>query len=506
MAVRGGHGGGRTGGVRPGPPRSDRPAPVTGIPGLEPLTVAELLCGGPLNTARLACDVPLDRPVAEVRLLDDAAAAISCPPHTALVLTEQAARGGWAVEVTLRQAWERAAACVIAHESVVTSPIADQVATRLGVPLLAVPDDPHSAALRVAAAIARPEATRSALIARCALRLAESGENARAVLGTLNAELPGVHVALITGSGTLLAGRAAALEAWQTPDPAITVLSTPIPGPDGLELGQLIAAVTGRAKAWHTTITAVLSIALAPLTAWAATERLRTDRAPRLATALLDRLLTEETPETLVEATALGWPLDGPLVGIALLRTGPAQDLTAALTGALTAAWDLPGPLVAHGEGWVSWCRDPISWDPALNRLNAITGLAAGVAGPDRDLRRLLTQAGAAAVVARSHGPGTLVRAGELGPARLLAALPAELSGTARDVLAPVLAADTDGTLLATLTSVLDLGGSAKDAAAALGVHRNTVATRLERLRELGVDPTDPRQRLPLHLACHLVR
>ncbi|MGH3705720.1 MAG: helix-turn-helix domain-containing protein [Agromyces sp.] len=43
--------------------------------------------------------------------------------------------------------------------------------------------------------------------------------------------------------------------------------------------------------------------------------------------------------------------------------------------------------------------------------------------------------------------------------------------------------------------------------AAALGLHRNTVSTRIQRAQELlGVDMTDPEARLALHLACRAVR
>ncbi|MEU4227040.1 helix-turn-helix domain-containing protein [Nonomuraea sp. NPDC026600] len=41
-------------------------------------------------------------------------------------------------------------------------------------------------------------------------------------------------------------------------------------------------------------------------------------------------------------------------------------------------------------------------------------------------------------------------------------------------------------------------------AAEALGVHRNTVTTRLERIRAAGYDLDDPATRLALHLAVHL--
>ncbi|NUT41360.1 MAG: helix-turn-helix domain-containing protein, partial [Thermoactinospora sp.] len=90
------------------------------------------------------------------------------------------------------------------------------------------------------------------------------------------------------------------------------------------------------------------------------------------------------------------------------------------------------------------------------------------------------------------------------GPAELLAALPAAVLGPpAHVVLAPLLEADRDGTLLRTLAAVLGEGGPLR-AADKLGVHRNTVTTRLERIRAAGYDLDDPATRLALHLAVHL--
>ena len=57
--------------------------------------------------------------------------------------------------------------------------------------------------------------------------------------------------------------------------------------------------------------------------------------------------------------------------------------------------------------------------------------------------------------------------------------------------------------LLATLRAYLESGGSVVLTAQALGVHRNTVTTRVQQVRDrLGVDLDDPSQRLALQVAC----
>jgi DNA-binding PucR family transcriptional regulator len=84
----------------------------------------------------------------------------------------------------------------------------------------------------------------------------------------------------------------------------------------------------------------------------------------------------------------------------------------------------------------------------------------------------------------------------------LLACLPVgELVRSARVALADLLSATDSGTLIATLAAVLDCGGSTSQAATRLGVHRNTVLGRMERIRSYGVDVDRPDRRLSLHLA-----
>ncbi len=78
----------------------------------------------------------------------------------------------------------------------------------------------------------------------------------------------------------------------------------------------------------------------------------------------------------------------------------------------------------------------------------------------------------------------------------------------ARDLLAPLLTGrpTTQDDRLATLRAVLE-SGSLGEAAARLGVHRNTLAYRLARLEELGGwDLTDPDLRFALALAARIVQ
>ena len=106
--------------------------------------------------------------------------------------------------------------------------------------------------------------------------------------------------------------------------------------------------------------------------------------------------------------------------------------------------------------------------------------------------------------------PPTVARADRLPAYRLLGNLHNVPDGArlARALLEPLLAGrpDVRREHLATLRAVLDHAGLA-EAAAALGVHRNTVAYRVRRIETLtGWRLGDPELRLPLAVALRLVQ
>ncbi|MFB7592459.1 helix-turn-helix domain-containing protein [Streptomyces sp. NPDC056169] len=505
---------------------------------VRPLTLAELLQDGPLGDVEVYGAGDGGAEIVAVRIVDRLAALDRVQPRTAVVLTAGTAAAAWTVEMALRKAWEHAAACVVVSREAGHPDSVAELAGRLGVPLLVVAGDALDAAVRIASAVARPEAGRTALVAGAARRIAEAGTRPVRLLSALHAVLPSTSVALTAPSGELVAGRAAALD-----DPAGTALAVTVdvPGPGGERLVVLTARFRARAAGWEGTVREVLGLAVAPLTAWAAGERLAAERAERHAAGLLRELLDRsggvarqdgpgavddggepaEHDPLIAGAVALGWPLRGPFVVYAL-RPGDAAE--PAVGQLLTARWARAavgsGPLVRYDGVWVSWeavdasgdaHQDPVaraerrlraaSAEPG--RLPPVAGAAAGpVAGLD-GLGGALAEAVAAVAVVPLGG---VVRADRVGPARLLAALPREaLRGPAGLLLAPLLAVDRDGALLRTLAVLLDVGGAPSVAAARLGVHRNTVAARLERLRALGCDPDDPGLRLPLHLACRVL-
>ncbi|GIW04423.1 MAG: CdaR family transcriptional regulator [Thermomicrobiales bacterium] len=110
----------------------------------------------------------------------------------------------------------------------------------------------------------------------------------------------------------------------------------------------------------------------------------------------------------------------------------------------------------------------------------------------------------------RLYGPGRLTRFDDLGVYRLLFAaqdLP-ELRAFHDEALGPLIEYDRENgaDLIRTLEAFFAARCGPKEAAALLGVHRNTVLYRLERIRELtrlDLDDADVRLRLHLALCAH---
>ncbi|MGH2560505.1 MAG: PucR family transcriptional regulator, partial [Thermomicrobiales bacterium] len=92
----------------------------------------------------------------------------------------------------------------------------------------------------------------------------------------------------------------------------------------------------------------------------------------------------------------------------------------------------------------------------------------------------------------------------DLGPYRLLYRLwgTADLAAFTTQALGDLISGDRRGALRETLLAYLAAGGSHVEAAARLGIHRNTLSYRLKQIATLtGHEPADPNTRLVLHLA-----
>ncbi|MFI9719481.1 PucR family transcriptional regulator [Streptomyces sp. NPDC052396] len=133
---------------------------------------------------------------------------------------------------------------------------------------------------------------------------------------------------------------------------------------------------------------------------------------------------------------------------------------------------------------------------------------AAGIGGPRRGLAELPDAWGEALAAARAAGAerrlGPVAEWSAIGPYRVLTSLPAERA--ADPVVRPLLA--TAHTELARTAEVyLDCAGQAGRAAAALGIHRQTLYYRLSRVEQLtGLDLDNGEDRLLLHMTLKAAR
>ena len=140
----------------------------------------------------------------------------------------------------------------------------------------------------------------------------------------------------------------------------------------------------------------------------------------------------------------------------------------------------------------------------AFNVAMGVGSLESGSTG----LYTSLSEATDAARIAVNRSTtGWFVRVDGLGLEQLLLAWTGNdtFVPAAQSLLAPL--QEGGGELLTTLASYLDHESGIAATAAALGLHRNTVSSRIQRAQELlGVDMTDPEARLALHLACRVTQ
>ncbi|WP_051581149.1 PucR family transcriptional regulator [Pseudonocardia acaciae] len=488
-----------------------------------PLHLGELLRVAPLADAEAVHLPDPDRPVHEVVLAQTFDRLHRIPPHALVVLHDEAAAGGWSLAAALHVGWERNAVAVVVPPAAVSSSSA-VLAQRLGVAVLVVDDDPVDLALTLAGQLSAPAATRALRVARCAERLAEQS-SVRGVLGLLNRELRPVTVALLVGEA-VAAGRASAV----SDHPGAERIRVEVTDPSGRRWGELVASVPAGGAAAAGPVEPVLRLARPPLVAaWAHARVHSAARADQeRATFRLFRRMSSSggvhlEPDGEVDAPSwtdeLGWHVDGANRAVWISPARPEDvETTPELTELVRVAWQRhlgDWPVVADGDGWVSWHSGADADDLASTRqaVRAATvaarrhGLVLGVGGAHRGipgLMRSVTEARLAAHAALDAGPGSVQWFDQVGARAALAWLPrAQIAHVADLCLTDLMAARDRDVLVRTVLAVLDCGGSLSQASARLGVHRNTVLSRVARARELGLTLDDPTQRLALHVLCY---
>jgi PucR C-terminal helix-turn-helix domain/GGDEF-like domain len=488
-------------------------------PSTLPITLGELVRIQPLAAATDLHLADPSRRVEQVVLAETFERLRRCTPHVLVVLHDEAATGGWSLAAALHLAWERNVSAVVVSRAV-AGPSSAALAERLNMSLLVIDADPVDVALALSGQVSAPAAARALRQARCAELLAEQ-TGIRGVLGVLNNELHTVPVALVMGE-TVLAGRAAAT----APRPNVERVEVEVHGPGERPWARLVAAVPAHGPAGVEQVQALLRLARPSLqAAWAQTRLDSTTHAAneQAAFGLLRRLSTEPVADTgEVDAPAwsseLGWQVEGVNRAVWLSPLHPAGEPPQELTHLVRAAWQRGRsnwPLIVDGDGWISWHSNADPDDAAVLRRAvaafrasaAAHGLVIGIgrAHPGvPGLMRSVAEARLAAHVARDGGPGGVQWFDQVGAPAVLAWLPTtEIAQVAELCLGELMAARDRAALVQTVLAVLDCGGSLSQASARLGVHRNTVLSRLARGRQLGLNYDEPAQRLALHVLCH---
>jgi hypothetical protein len=381
-------------------------------------------------------------------------------------------------------------------------------------------------------------------------RLRTAGAEPADMLRVLGATLH-TQVGLVVAGGRVIAGDLPEA-ALRGPGDVLERLAAGRPAPlvssavDGLLLAQpvqltaelppnlwLMAGVTDTRASRVRLISHALSLATWALVAHLAAVSIELAGRDREHLLLLSCLLDEaKRPglQCVERASALGWRLVGwhTAVRITTRRVGVALPLTAvgALLHRHLSAQDITAVPITGDDDWTLWTTEfsrPASPGDVCDRVRRalldaereLPGLrlcaGVGTAGEGLPgLRESLTHAREAGLLAKNRDvPCAVEQLGRDSVNRILvghhSAGPQQQ--LARHLLRPITDADPTGQLVRTLSCYLDHESSATAAASALGVHRNTVLQRLDRIRLLlDIDLSDVDQRLSLHLATRLLR
>jgi len=456
-------------------------------------------------------------PVSGVLAVPDVLAEAKGAGGRLLAVVLSAPRGDWHLDALLRRGSAEGAAAVLLPGIEPLQPASRALAARIGLPVLGAPD-PLAATMAAARLIHEGDQVVADLVARTATTCTDAGQGTDALVADL-AKLWRRPVWLLDSSDRVVAGP----EPGPTPDGA---------GVQRRRLGtegrgaQLAAAVPDGVPAEVAAITAALGVAAEAVGQRLAEQRLAVERDARLRMALLAEIVHgggELSSGTRRRAIDAGWQVEGWHVGIRIDVPG-AVDPVAIRPEVLRAvsAAHLRAVVVEQGSGWGVWTTFDHAPEPAelqrhasaarrvqwLLRSSLPTSMGVGRAQYGvPGLVRTLSEAGDAARLATGRSTsGHFVHVDRMGLGQMLLAwtrtdtfLPA-----ARSLLEPL--DGQPGDLLLTLTAFLDAESSLTETAAVLGVHRNTVAARITRIRELlTVDLADPDERLALHLACRSV-
>ncbi|GLY69095.1 helix-turn-helix domain-containing protein [Amycolatopsis taiwanensis] len=467
---------------------------------------------------------------------------------------EQLALDDLAVDLAIRLAGSAGLSGIIAARSTRQVPfVTRRLADRLALPLIGVEDvAPAGIVAAFDPYVRAPEIAGLRVLGDAARRFQRPPANANALTSLLAATL-GEPVALLDAESRFVAGDPAVhalldvhASAEELGDPHPVALTVETDG-DGLLLQPVQVDPAGPAAYWIAVrrprfasggllepVRRAVAIAALSFAVHVAGEAVRVEREHRRRSLLLNEIL--EQPDdpgrrTVERATALGWRLAGWHTAVQVQVSAASATVRLSALGAeleeQLAERGVRATLVERAEGWVFWSTTEAQADAAdpgplterlISTLAAVEAehpglrLCAGIGGAHvgtPGIGRSVDQARQAALLARTtYRAAAVEHIDAVSTRRLLAGWygSAPLRSAAAALLAPLDEADPSGELVRTLRCYLDCQSSAKAAGVVLGVHRNTVMQRMERIGELlPAHLDDPDDRLAVHLATRAV-
>lgn len=450
--------------------------------------------------------------VQDLALISDIEEITEVAPDTIVLLSNHVSAGGWMVSAALRYAWERRACAVLAPEQAVTEATVE-LARRLNVALLTTTRDVTqlSIALAIQLGIAR-----AGVMARVQAFVDEITQAATptALAAQISREFGGARVQIrVSGTVTLDFAESAPSSDVFTGDggdgdPIIVEI------PQGVTSAELVLIGTGRRT------------------------REYAEQALRAAVPIFRSLLFESRLNSILDS--LPAMSIASLIGSTELGLLDAPSREAALRGAHTLGeryrtvcilaaepasvgavvhhiWQRfypEVPLTAIADGWLAFVPTAgrVARDTIVNDVRAgfgevgPLGAGVGVAEQRSSPTELLESVREAWLAARMAWPEraretNVIEFAEI-PSRLLDRLvPAELADKLAARMFPDLMGDAaSGEIIEAVVTFLSARGSVSRAAEMLGVHRNTLQTRLRRADELGVPLADPTEVLSVHM------
>lgn len=471
------------------------------------------------------------------RVTRDALAAVPDASGCLLVVLSSADRSDWHVDSLVNRAAAAGTAAVMLDGHAPVRRSTQLLSGRLGLPVLGALDAlaAHQALDRL---VHEPSTVLADLVQRVVVAGRHSSDDVDSLVDRLSSALAR-PVALLTPGGEVTAGRDVVDDGDRAVVAArldVTAARVPAPTVVPLRGGRLLVAhpvAVAGVTSWLTcrlpldllterrAVEAALSVGGAWVERRLALLRVTLERSARRRTSLLGEVLQGKvTGSTARSAVDIGWQLDGWHTGI---RIGVGQHVdVAGRRNDVVAAFDAEGlaPVVVEQDaGWAAWTtahREPTTQQVQelasrvrqvqrrlVSSLDPYVGVGRVHIGP-QGIGRSLGEATDAARLAQARvTQERFLHVDRLGLAQLLLAWTQTdtFQPAARALLEPLRA--QPGELVQTLATYLDNESSVAHTADVLGVHRNTVAARVARIRDvLGVDLADADERLALHLAC----